>query len=265
MKKTLNLKNPLTFNEKLQWLKLFYYNSDKYSKYVDKILVKDLVEKKLGKEYVIKTLGIWDDFDDIDFNMLPNKFVLKTNHNSGGIYICKDKTQIDLKKARNIIEKSLKTNYYYQHREFPYKNIIPKIIAEEYLIDESGYELKDYKIFCFNGSPKFFFIASNRPVDTRFDFYDTNFNHLPFVQGHPISNKKIEKPIGFSHMIDLAQQLSKGFPQVRVDFYNINGKIYFGELTFTHFAAIIPFKPKKWDLKLGEMLDISYLLKINKN
>lgn len=250
-----NLKKPLTYNEKLQWLKINDIH-DEYTSLVDKYEVKKYIKRLIGDEYIIPTLGVWDKFEDIDFNKLPNQFVLKTTHDSGGIIVCKDKSKLDLDYARNKINRSLRHNYYLEHREYPYKNVKPRIIAEQYMVDESGTELKDYKFFCFNGNVKFLFVATDRPYDTRFDFFDTSFKHLPFKQGHPWATKKISRPTRFEEMLDIATTLSKGFPHVRVDLYNINGKIYFGELTFFHFSGNVPFEPKEWDYKIGEWLEL---------
>lgn len=251
-----NLENPRTFNEKLQWLKLNNIHPE-YERLVDKFEAKEHVAKIIGKEHIIPTLGVYDNFDEIIFDQLPNQFVLKTTHDCGGIYVCKDKTKLDKKAARKKIEKSLNYNYYYVHREYPYKNVKPRIIAEQYMVDESGTELKDYKFFCFDGKCKMLFIATDRSIgDVRFDFFNTEFNHLPFKQGHPWANKKIIKPIGFERMIEIAETLSKGFPHIRVDLYNINGKIYFGELTFFHFSGNVPFEPAEWDYKIGEWLKL---------
>lgn len=255
MKKRLHLNPPVTFNEKLQWLKL-HDRRKEYTRMVDKAEAKKYVAEIIGEQYIIPTLGVWNRFDEIDFDTLPDQFVLKCTHDSGGVVICKDKNKLDLRQARKVLERSLKRNYYYQTREYPYKNVKPRIIAEKYMVDESGTELKDYKFFCFNGEPKMLFIATDRPHDTRFDFYDTNFNHLPFKQGHPLAAKPISKPKGFGQMLELAAKLSKGIPHVRVDFYDISGHIYFGELTFTHYSGAVPFEPSHWDYKIGEWLQL---------
>lgn len=252
MKKRLNLKSPRTYNEKLQWMKL-YDRNPLYTRLVDKAAVKDYIAEVMGNDdIIIPTLGVWDSFDDIDFDRLPQQFVLKTTHDSGGVVICRDKSSLDMKEARNKLEKSLANNYYLEHREWPYKDVKPRIIAEKYMVDESGTELKDYKFFCFDGEPKMLFIATDRPHDTRFDFFDIDFNHLPFTQGHPNAEKSIAKPCNFDEMIEISRKLSKGLSQVRVDLYNVNGKIYFGELTFAHFSGNVPFKPAKWDEIIGE-------------
>ncbi len=258
MGKKLNLKNPQAYNEKLQWLKL-YDRNPKYVKLVDKFEVKEFITQILGEQYVIPTLGVWDKFEDINFDALPNQFVLKCTHDSGGLVICKDKATLDKAKAKEKIEKSLRTNYYWRGREWPYKNLKPRIIAEKYMVDESGYELKDYKFFCFDGEVKALFIAKDRQKqgeETKFDFFDENFNHLPFTNGHPNSEPPYFKPEKFEEMKEIAKRLSKGIPQVRIDLYNINGQIYFGEITFFHWSGTTPFKPEEWDYKFGEWIKL---------
>lgn len=251
--KKLNLDNPKTYNEKLQWLKLNDRNPE-YTKMVDKYEVKQYVADNIGKEYIIPTLGVYNNFDEIDFESLPNKFVIKCTHDSGGIVICEDKNKFDVKEAKNKIDKCMKKNFYYAFREWPYKNIKPKIIIEKYMTDESGIELKDYKFFCFNGEPKFLFVAIDRPNNTKFNFYDMNFCKLPFKQHYENFDKKIEKPKGFNKMVELSKKLSKDIPHVRVDFYDINGQVFFGEMTFYHFAGLEKFEPEEWDYKIGNML-----------
>ena len=258
MRKFPNLKNPKTYNEKLQWLKLNDIHPE-YTRMVDKAEAKEYVRDVLGddaEKHIIPTLGVWDTFSEIDFNTLPSQFVLKTTHDSGGVVVVKDKSAMNLTEVRAIIEKSLGNNFFYQHREYPYKSIQPRIIAEKFMVDESGTELKDYKFFCFDGEPKMLFVATDRPYDTRFDFFDTEFNHLPFKQGHPLATKPIKKPAGFKEMLELSRKLSKGFRHVRVDLYDINGHIYFGELTFFHFSGNVPFEPEEWDYKVGEWLKL---------
>ena len=251
-----DLDNPTTYNEKLQWLKLHDIHRE-YTQLVDKYESKEVVRRLIGDEYIIPTLAVYDSLDEIDFDKLPNQFVLKTTHDSGGVVVCPDKTKLDWKAARRKLEKSLRHNFFYEHREYPYKDVKPRIIAEKYMVDESGTELKDYKFFCFDGKCKMLFIATDRNTgDVKFDFYDPDFNHLPFVQGHPWTTKEIKKPEGFSKMIALAEELSKGFRHVRVDLYDINGKIYFGELTFFHFSGNVPFEPEIWDYKIGEWLKL---------
>ena len=251
--KRLNLKNPQTYNEKIQWLKL-YDRKPIYTKLVDKYEVKDYVANIIGNDHIIPTIGMWEKAEDIDFQSLPNQFVLKTTHDSGGLYVCKDKSQINENEVKAIMAQSLKRNYYLLHREYPYKKVKRRIIAEEFMNDDSGKGLRDYKFFCFDGEPKLMFVATDRPVDTRFDFFDMDFNHLDITQGHPQATKPIAKPKGFEEMKRMAAQLSKNMPHVRVDFYDINGKVYFGELTFYHYSGIVPFVPEEWDKKLGDMI-----------
>lgn len=254
----LNLDNPITYNEKLQWLKLYDQNP-KYTKLVDKYEVKSIVSEIIGKEHIIPTLGVWDKFEDINFNKLPQQFVLKCTHDSGGLVICRDKSKLDIKKAKRKIEKCLKNNYYIQNREWPYKNVKPRIIAEEYMSDESGEDLKDYKFFCFMGKAKAMFIASDRnnsTEETKFDFYDMDFNHLPFINGHPNSKQDIKRPNSLNLMKELAEQLTIELPQARVDFYDINGNVYFGEITFFHWSGFKKFEPKEWDRKFGEWIKL---------
>lgn len=255
MRKKLNLETPITFNEKIQWLKL-YNRKPEYSEMVDKYKVREYIAKTIGEEYLIPLLGVYDKFEDIDFDKLPNQFVLKCTHDSGGVVICRDKNKLDKEILRKKINRSLKKNFYYHGREWPYKDVTPKIICEKYMVDESGTELKDYKFFCFGGIPKALFVATDRGVDTRFDFFDMEFNHLPFMQHYKNSTKKIVKPKGFNQMIDLAKKLSKDMPHVRVDFYDINGKIYFGEITFYHFSGVEKFEPEIYDKIFGDWIEL---------
>ena len=258
MGRKLDLKNPLSYTEKLQWLKL-YNRNDLYTTLVDKYRVREYIKKQIGEKYLIPLVGgPWNKFEDIDFDTLPESFVLKTNHDSGGIIICKDKNLLNLDAAKRKINYSLRTNFYWRYREWPYKNVRPCIIAEKYMVDESGYELKDYKFFVFNGKVKALFTATDRmsDMDTCFDFFDRNFNHLPIVNGHQNAKQKIEKPNKYEEMIAVAEQLGRDFSHVRIDLYNIRGKIYFGEYTFFHFSGITPFEPREWDYKFGEWLTL---------
>lgn len=256
MRKFPNLDNPITFNDKLQWLKLNDIHPE-YGKLVCKYEAKEYVRGILGDDVIIPTLGIWDTFDEIDFDMLPNQFVLKTTHDSGGVVVVKDKSKMDLNAVRTKIMKSYNHNFFYEHREYPYKFVKPRIIAEQYMVDESGTELKDYKFFCFDGEVKMLFVATDRGInDVKFDFFDADFKHLPFKQGHPWATKEIKKPAGFEKMKEIATILSKGFPHVRVDLYDINGHIYFGELTFFHFSGNVPFVPAEWDKTIGSWLKL---------
>lgn len=251
-----NLKHPKTYNEKLQWLKL-NDRKDMYTTMVDKYEVKKYIAEKIGTEYVIPTLGIYDNFDDIDFENLPNQFVIKCTHDSEGIVICKDKSKFDKEKARKKINEALKYNFYYIGREWPYKNIKPRIMVEKYMENAEDKELKDYKFFCFNGEPKAMFVASDREKgETKFDYYDLKFNHLDIIQHYPNSINKIKKPEKFEKMIDLSKRLSQELIHVRVDFYEVNGKVYFGEMTFYHFSGFQPFIPNKWDKIFGNWIEL---------
>ena len=248
-----NFEKPTSFNEKLQWLKL-YDRKPEYTRMVDKYEAKKYVADKIGEQYVIPTLGVWDKFEDIDFDSLPNQFVLKCTHDSGGLVICRDKSTLNLQFASKKIKKGLKQNYYWSCREWPYKNVKPRIIAEQYMEDEKTSELRDYKFFCFDGEAKLLFIATDRQTEgeeTKFDFFDMEYNHLPFTNGHPNAKVPPEKPICFDEMRALAEKLSAGIPHLRVDFYEVNGKVYFGELTFFHWSGMKPFEPEEWDEIIG--------------
>lgn len=261
MQKKLKLNPPRTFNEKLQWLKL----NDKHQSYsmmVDKYDVKKYVSEQIGEKYVIPTLAIWNNVNEIDLNLLPNQFVLKCTHDSQSFVICRNKGELDISQAKRKLSKSMKKNkWYYQGREYPYKGLQPRIIAEKFLVDESGTELKDYKFFCFNGIPRMLLIVSGRGGDQRQDFYDMNFNLLPVHRKeHPNSGVKRIPPKNFDVMQNLAEKLSKGIPHVRVDFYNINGKIYFGELTFFSGGGDTRFVPDEWDYIIGDWLKLPQLI-----
>lgn len=251
-----NIEHPQTFSEKLQWMKLHDRNP-LYTKLVDKYEVKPLVAEKIGKEYIIPTIGVWDCVNEIDFDSLPNQFVLKCTHDSGGLVICKDKSKLNKEMAKKKLAACLKHSFYWGMREWPYKDVKPRVIAEQYMEDETG-ELRDYKFFCFNGEVKALFIASDRTkdVETKFDFFDENFNLLPFTNGHPNADTPPTKPVCFEEMKKLAAILSKGIPQVRVDFYEIRGKVYFGEMTFFHWSGMTPFVPEEWDYKFGSWIKL---------
>ena len=260
MNQRLDLKSPKRYTEKLQWMKL-YDRNPLYVRLVDKQAVKSYVrtlinERSLGDLYVIPTLGVWSTFDDIDFNTLPNQFVLKCTHDSGGLVICTDKSKFDYNAAKAKIEAALKRDYYKENREWPYKNVPRRIIAEKYMVDESGYELKDYKFFVFNGKVKAMFIATDRnaTTDTCFDFFDRDFTHLPVQNGHPNAANQPQKPPKYERMVAIAEELGRNLPHARIDFYNINGDIYFGEYTFFHWSGFVKFDPDKWDYEFGEWL-----------
>lgn len=253
-----HLNHPRTFNEKLQWLKLNDRHAE-YTQMVDKIDAKKYVASIIGDKYIIPTLGVWNSVDEVEWDKLPNQFVIKVSSDSGGIVVCKDKQTLDIEKAKEKLTNGWGKNYYVHNKEYPYRDLTPRIIAEEYKEDESGYELRDYKIFCFNGEPKILFVASDRQnagEDTKFDFFDLNWNHLPFTNGHPNSKEHIAKPKNFEEMLGIAKKLSVGIPQVRIDLYNCNGKIYFGEITFFHWSGMTAFDPVEWDFKLGKLIKL---------
>jgi hypothetical protein len=255
MKKELNLDNPQTFNEKLQWLKL-YDRKPEYTAMADKYEVRKFVAEKIGEEYLIPLLGVWDRFEDIDFNKLPNQFVLKCNHDSGSVVICKDKNTFDLEAAKTKLNNSLTQNYYYFAREWPYKNIKPRIIAEKYMVDESGVELKDYKMFCFNGEPKYIQVDFDRFIKHKRNIYDTEWNYIPVSVQYPTDPEKvINKPSKLGEMLSLARILSKNIPHVRVDFYHIENAplILFAEFAFYNDAGFGKFG-SLWDRKFGECI-----------
>ena len=255
MHKKLKLDNPATFNEKLQWLKL-YDRRPEYTTMVDKYEAKKYAAERIGDQYIIPTLGVWDRFDDIDFEQLPDQFVLKTTHDSGGVVICNNRASFDTLKARYTIEHSLKRRYFLNTREWPYKDVKPRIIAEQYLVDESGYELKDYKLMCFDGEVRCSFVCSNRYSKTGLcvNFYDRNWEPMPFERKYPKNIKETPKPQCYDAMLAAAEKLSEGTRFLRVDFYECNGKMYFGELTFYPGSGMEEFRPEEWDYKLGEEL-----------
>lgn len=256
-----NIDKPKTFNEKLQWLKL--YNEDSLlTKCADKYLVREYVKEKIGSEYLIPLLGVWDSPDDINFDKLPNQFVLKVNWGSGQNIIAKDKTNFDIKEAKKKLQNWIKpkSNHYYYSFEWCYKNIEPKIIAEPF-IQQLNEDLYDYKLLCYNGKVKNLFVVSDRFNNKFVDFYDINWNKLPFERLYHNSPNGIPKPENLEPMICLAEKLAKDFPFARVDFYNIEGQLYFGEITFYPGNGMEPFTPIEWDYKLGEMLNLSELMK----
>lgn len=253
----LDLKNPIRFTEKLQWLKL-HDRKPEYSRMVDKYEAKQYVADKIGTEYIIPTLGVWDSFDEIDFEKLPDKFVLKCTHDSGGLVICKDKKSLDKEKAKAKIEKSLKNNYYLWGREWPYKNVKPRIIAEQFMVDSKTDDLRDFKFFCFGGQVRCFKVDFDRFIEHHANYYDEKTNILNFgeVICPPDYNKKIELPESIAEMEKLAQELAKEHPFLRADFYDVDGKIYFGEMTFYPASGFGEFTDDKWDKLLGTWIPI---------
>jgi len=253
----LNLKNPQSFNEKLQWLKL-YYRDPLLPNLVDKYEYKEYVKKNVGEQFVIKTYGVWTSVEEIDFDNLPSQFVLKTTHDQGGIIVCRDKSNFDIVRAKKKLQKHLNRNLYYLFREWVYNNVQPRIIAEEYLEDISTEGLKDYKFYCFDGVPKLMYITCGKQKDINYiDFYDMDFNYIDIKRPKfkQFGNNHI-KPKNWDLMIEFSKKMSQGQPHVRIDFYNVNDKLYFGEFTLFQGGGLMPFYPEKWDYMLGEYISL---------
>jgi len=256
MDRPLHLDNPQTLNEKMQWLKL-YDRKEQYTLMADKYAARKFIADRVGEEYLVPLCGVWDSAEQIDWESLPEKFVLKCTHDSHSVFICTDKKVFDRATVIKKIKKAMKHNFYWLTREWPYKNIQPRIIAEKYLVDESGWELKDYKIFCFNGEPQYVEVDFNRFVSHRLNPYDLNWNPLNFCDSSPNDwNADIPKPKKLDEMLNCAKVLSAGIPLLRVDFYSIGEKIYCGELTFYPGGGMIHFKPSSVDLEFGKRLKL---------
>ncbi|MFQ6879528.1 MAG: ATP-grasp fold amidoligase family protein [Oscillospiraceae bacterium] len=260
LKKLLNIKTPKSFNEKLQWLKLNDRNP-LYTVMVDKVKAKKYVADIIGEEYIIPTLGVWDSPDKIDLNQLPEQFVLKCNHGSGDVFVCKNKAEFNFEHVKKKLRKLLKEDYYLIGREWPYKNVSRKIIAEKYMEDKNTAELCDYKFFCFNEVPKYCQVICNRSTNETIDFFDMEWNHQEFtglsLPNKPFSNNPISIPIQFEKMKEFASILAKDIPFVRIDFYEVNGDLYFGEITLYPAGGFGVFTPDEWNLKLGEYINLS--------
>ena len=254
----LTLDNPQTFNEKLQWLKLHDRNP-LYTKMVDKYEAKKYVADIIGEEYIIPTLGVWNNFDEIDFDQLPEQFVLKCTHDSGSIAICRDKKNFDKNEARKKIERGLRYNYYYAGGfEWPYKKVKPRIIAEKFMAEESGLDLPDYKLMCFGGKVKCSFTCTGRNTDNglHVTFYDRAWQKMPFGRHYPVEEIPMPKPENYEKMVELAEILAATLKFARIDFYDINNRIYFGEITFFPGNGVEEFSPMKWDAKIGDWLKL---------
>lgn len=250
-----DLKNPKLFNEKLQWLKLHDRNP-LYTKLVDKYEVKNIVSEKIGDEYIIPTLAVWNTFDEIDFDTLPDKFVLKCTHDSGGVVIVKDKQSLNLKNVEKKINECMSLNYYWLGREWAYKNVKPRIIAEEYIEPEGSGDLRDYKFFCFNGKVMLIQVDFDRFSEHKRNIYDTKWNYIPAFIHYPTHPEiKISCPENLDEMILIAEKLSHKIPFLRVDLYNVNGHIYFGELTFYHGSGFEIIRPESFEYQLGEYIE----------
>ncbi len=254
----LNWKNPKKYCEKLNWIKLYDHNP-LYTTLVDKCLAKQYFAKHFGDQYIIPTIAEYSSASEIEWDRLPNQFVIKCNHDSASYVICKDKETLDKKAVASFLDKALKKDYYYLSREWAYKDVKRKILVEKYIEDPSG-DLKDYKFFCFNGEVKALFIASNRQnpnIKTQFDYFDADFNRLPMVsQGHPNADVAPKKPENFDEMKRMSSILSKGIPEVRIDYYEVQGHILFGEFTFYHDGGIAPMSPEKYEYMFGDWIKL---------
>lgn len=260
-----NLTNPYTFVEKINWLKL-HDRKPEYTMIVDKYAVKEYVASKIGEKYVIPTLGVWDNVKDIDWDSLPDQFVLKTTHGGGscGVVVCKNKHTFDRKQACMQLADSMGSSIYKNLREWPYKNVRKRVIAEKFMIpkekvNDPTYDLTDYKFFCFGGEPCYCQVIRDRHTRESIDFYDMEWNHQNFVGLNPkviCGTAPIAKPVCLELMKDICRTLSANIPFLRVDLYVIDGKVYFGELTFYPASGIGMFKPKEWDEKFGKMIDL---------
>lgn len=255
-----DLKNPQTFSEKLQWLKL-YNRRPEYTMMVDKYAVKDYVASIIGEEYIIPTFGVWDKPEDIDWDTLPDQFVLKTTHGGGssGVVICKYKVSFDKEKAVAQLNRSMMQDIYRSLREWPYKNVPKKIIAEQYISPIQGQnDLPDYKFFCFNGEPKYCQVITGRNTEECVDFFDKDWNHQPFHEPkkYGFANPEPLRPQRLNEMWALAEKLAEGKPFSRIDFYQTDDKIYFGEITFYPTSGMGGFAPNNYDRMLGEMINL---------
>lgn len=255
-----DLQNPQTFCEKIQWLKLNNQRPD-FTKLVDKVDSKGFVERIVGKEYIIPTLGVWDHFDDIDFSKLPDGFILKCAHDSSKGVVVKDKTQIDITSLKQRMEHFQKRSYFMHNREYPYKDVPHRLIAEQFMVNGTDKELKDYKFFCFNGKAEYCQLIADRTTDETIDFYDRSWNHQEFIGLNPnVHHALISeiKPVNYQEMLEVADKLATAInhPFVRIDLYNVNGKVYFGEITFFPAGGYGTFRPKVWDSKLGQMINL---------
>lgn len=263
--RVLNLSNPSTFNEKLNWMKL-YDRNPQYPILVDKARVKDYVRSIIGDKYIIPTYGVWDSFDDIDFSTLPEQFILKTTHDSGGVVVMKDKSTESIAKAKAKLTKSLNNDFYKWSREWPYSQVKPQIIAEEFLTNKDGSAINDVKLQCFNGKVDNIFLCVDRFSQTgvKYHYFDTLWNYLPYCPypGINASNINIPKPENLDDLIGIAEKLSVGFPEMRVDLYNIDNAIYFGELTIFSMSGFDTTITHEADRIMGAKLDLSHIKRI---
>ena len=259
-------KNPKTFTEKLQWLKVYDYKPE-YTQMVDKLTAKDYVAARIGEEYIIPTLGVWDKVEDIDWDSLPEQFVLKTTHGGGGcgVVVCSDKAKFDKAKAIRKLETSMRTNAGQTYRERPYLNVPRKIIAEKFMAERNAdgkrveTDLPDYKFFCFNGEPKYCQVIRDRSTKETIDFYDMEWNLMPFVGLNPVAKNgtsPVAKPLHLDDMIEICRKLSENMKFSRIDLYVINDKEYFGEITLYPAAGFGEFTPEEWNKRLGDLIKL---------
>ena len=257
MKRKCSFKNPQTFNEKLCWMKVYYKNNER-AILVDKYAVNQYIAEKIGEDHLIPLLGVWERFDDIDLDTLPEQFVLKPNHTSGDVFICTDKSKIDKGALRETVNRWMKRNYYHQGREWEYKNIKPRIIAQQYLVDSDGQGAKDYKFLCFNGKPRCLYTCQDRRDETglKINYYDMQWKPMPLLKEHSVNGRTLERPESFEEMVRICEVLAEPFPFVRLDLYEAGGKTYFGEFTFCPDAGVKRFIPEEWDYTLGSWLEL---------
>lgn len=264
----LDLKNPQTFSEKLQWLKLFDRNPN-YTKMADKFAVRSYISDKFGFEYLIPLIGVYKNVKDIPWDILPERFVIKCSHGSGCNIICRDKSKLNISDSCRKLQKWMKCNYYWSGREWPYKNIKPSIIVEQYMTDcanstgaNTGSDLTDYKFYCFGGTPKYCQVIADRSIDESIDFYDMEWKHMVFTgmhnPGEPFAHAKWQhpRPEKFYQMIEFAKKLSAGTAFVRIDFYEADGKVYFGEFTLYPKSGFGVFEPAEWNITIGKMINL---------
>ncbi|MGO1469477.1 MAG: ATP-grasp fold amidoligase family protein [Tissierella sp.] len=257
--KKLNLKGPKNFNEKIQWLKL-NDRKPEYVNYVDKYEVRKYIKDTIGDEYLIPLIGVYDSVEQIDWISLPDSFVLKCTHGSSSNIICKNKADLDIEAAKIMLNRWLSSNWFWYGREWPYKNVKPRIVCEKYMVDESNVELKDYKIFCFNGEPKLIQVDFNRFEHHQRNIYDINWDYIEASIKYPTNpDTIIKKPVKLDEMLEISKKLSAGIPHVRVDLYSIEESIYFGELTFHHGSGYEKIKPESLNNAMGEWIDLSNL------
>lgn len=259
-RRKLNLKDAGAYTEKLAWYKLHWRN-DLARVCTDKLMVRDYVRDKIGQEHLIECYGSWNSFDDIDFNTLPEAFVLKATNGTGDVVLCRNKAELDIIRVKNILNKFTKRQIATKTREWAYYGLPHKILAERYIASRDGEAIRDYKFFCFHGEPKLVLVCSERDIKVKFDFFDLDWKHIPVTIEAENNHPNVEKPEHLGEMIEISRKLSADFPHVRVDLYDEGGKVYFGELTFYHAGGIRRFNSDEWDYKFGEFFDLSRIPK----